>query len=592
MGTNTRTRTSNRGRHVVPGPAERPPRATAPLRAAPGAAAAVRTFELPAGLTIAGVARVLTGLLWVTWAAWLNLQPPSSARLTQPLIWTALAAAGVAVMAAAVLARDERSQRRLDVILITGTIVLVVLLPVVASIGGGYSTDELAYDQSAAAALLHGLNPYSVNLAPALQTFGVGNPTVTLHGTIESNLNYPALSFLLYVPSVLLFGAQSYAGMLSNAIAWGAAGWIMWRLLSPSLRPWIPVLLALPAFLGGITYGDTDSLFVPFVLVAVCAWDRFADPEEPRGRRWIGPIALGLACCVKQQPWLIAPFLLAGVSIEAHVRGRPWWRTGAGYAAIAGTAFLVPNLAFVAWDPGAWLHDLFTPLTGALVPMGLGPAGLLRPLATGGGNLGLFGLAAGAAFSAALALLLIDYARMRRIVVMLPLAALFLSTRSLAAYFVYCVPALVVGAATLRSAPALHLGPRLRRALTGASAALGFAAAAFVVAAIAAPAPLSISVAHSKATASQLTIVADVTNTTDRPLSPNFFLAKNLDYNQVFTSVAGPATLNPGARAEFTLTATENAGTPHEGDEFQVQAGTLGPDAISSSDESIVGRSS
>ena len=536
-------------------------------------------------LSVAQIARTVTGLMWIAWAASFSA---SSYLPKISVLETFIVVAGLCVVGFSLTVRTQEAQRRLDVVLIAGSIALVVLLPLATAIVSGYATDELAYDQAAAASLLHGVNPYTVDFTQALQTYGVGQgATMTLHGTLEPFVTYPALSFLLYVPAVALLGGHSYAGLLVDLLAWGAAGWAMWRVLDPRLRPWVPVLLTLPALLGSIITGATDSLFVPLEIIALCTWQRFDDPDQPRWWRWAGPIALGLACCVKQQPWFLAPFLVIAVSIEAHGRGASWWRAALGYSGLVAVAFLVPNLPFIAWNPGAWFGHLLMPFTGGLVPMGIGPAGLLRPLSIGGGALVLFTVAAVATLAGLALLLCARYDTGRRLLPLLPAIALFMSARPFASYLTFCVPTLIVNAAVLRERGVVRR-PRMYRPLAVTGAASLVLAVSAVAGAFAIKAPLNIQIANATATAKDVTLIAQVTNLSDRSVTPHFFLARGMYYNQTLNAVSGPAVLAPGVTARYEFTAVETPATPHRGDDIQIQAGTVAPDTISTSPVALV----
>jgi uncharacterized membrane protein len=539
------------------------------------------------GLSLAQAARVLTGVLWLAWGTWLTL---GSSAPSAALLGSITAMAGFVALAAAVLTRSQERQRVLDGVLFMGTIALVVILPVVSALAGGYATDELAYDQAAAAGLLHGVNPYTMDFTHALQTFGVGTgATMTLDGTVVPFIAYPSLSFLVYVPAVFAFGEHSYAGLLVDVAAWACAGWVLWRLLDDRMKAWVPVLVAFPAFLGAVIMGATDSLFVPLELIAVCGWDRFGKPGQRGVWRWAGPVALGLACCMKQQPWLLAPFLVAGISIEAHRRKLDWRRIAARYVGLAFAAFIIPNIPFMVWNPAAWISRLAMPVTGALVPMGFGPAGLMRPYSIGGGNLTVFGLAAGCALLAAFALFFVRYERLRRVLPLLPLGALLLSTRSFSSYFTFCVPALVMNAASLSPSWSPRIGMRMRAALTGVAVTGAAAALLFTGVGLLAPAPLRIAVTSSNVRMNQLFVVAEVTNVSGRKLDPRFFLAKGMYFNQEVTVRSGPAELGAGDRATYVFEAEETAVTPHPGDVFQMQAGTRAPESISTSATATVG---
>lgn len=158
---------------------------------------------------------------------------------------------------------------------------------------------------------------------------------------------YPSLSFLLYVPGVAAFGGNSYAGLVTDTVAWLITGLLLWRLASPTMRPYVALFVLLPMPLLWVADGMTDPLYLPFMILAVWRWDRFADVQERGAARWMGPIALGLACAIKQTPWLMALYLLVGVGLEAHRHGRRWLPVVTTYALLSGAAFAVLNLPFV-----------------------------------------------------------------------------------------------------------------------------------------------------------------------------------------------------------------------------------------------------
>ncbi len=64
---------------------------------------------------------------------------------------------------------------------------------------------------------------------------------------------------------------------------------------------------------GATTYTDyllggvTDSLYLPFVLLAVWRWDRYRDPDERGTARWAGPLALGAAMAVGSVMAIVRP---------------------------------------------------------------------------------------------------------------------------------------------------------------------------------------------------------------------------------------------------------------------------------------------
>ena len=80
---------------------------------------------------------------------------------------------------------------------------------------------------------------------------------------------------------------------------------------------------------------------------------------------------------VKRTPWLVLPFVLAGIALESEPGGRrELLRTSARYLALALGAFLIPNAPFIILSPHTWLSGIMTPLLGQTVPAGQGLVGV------------------------------------------------------------------------------------------------------------------------------------------------------------------------------------------------------------------------
>ena len=106
-------------------------------------------------------------------------------------------------------------------------------------------------------------------------------------------------SFLLQVPALALgFHHQIVDWM--DLFAWIVTGVLIFALLPGALR-WVGGLLLLTPILSDIFgSGGTDAIFLPFLVLAVWRWDRFGRGEGAWAVRWMGPVALGLACAIKQ----------------------------------------------------------------------------------------------------------------------------------------------------------------------------------------------------------------------------------------------------------------------------------------------------
>ncbi len=117
--------------------------------------------------------------------------------------------------------------------------------------------------------------------------------------------------------------------------------------------------------------GPTPS-FLPFLVLAVWRWDRFGQARGAGLARWMGPVALGLACSMKQTPWFCVAFIAMGLFIEARASGRPAVRLVVGYLAIVATVFTAVNLPFIVWQPTAWARGTLLPIRQPLVADGQG----------------------------------------------------------------------------------------------------------------------------------------------------------------------------------------------------------------------------
>ena len=102
----------------------------------------------------------------------------------------------------------------------------------------GYGTDELAFDQYAGGLAQHGLDPYLHSMAPSFSLFHVSPDgyTYSLTGAPVTQLSYPALAFLVYVPFLAL-GWSAQLAVVLNVVAWGVTILLMFALLPRRVRP-------------------------------------------------------------------------------------------------------------------------------------------------------------------------------------------------------------------------------------------------------------------------------------------------------------------------------------------------------------------
>lgn len=288
-----------------------------------------------------------------------------------------------------------------------------------------YQSDSLAFSAYSAQLVLDGKDPYVESMAPALERFNV-SPTVytpTVEGGTILIEPYPALSFLVYVP----FVAAHVPSMIWVDIGFTIFSMLLILALVPAqARIYFGLFfLLIPEYLSFAVGSVTDVLWLPLMIGVAATWER---------RPILCAVLLGLACAMKQEPWFIVPFALI------H-----WWKTSEQEHALATTlrrlgyvsaAFLVPNLPFLLWHPGAWLRGVLSPLLSHAVPLGSG----LIQLQTSG----LITLPLGvytALWVAALIVCVAAYAKWTQELRWLPFVApaivLFFSPRSLQNYFIY-----------------------------------------------------------------------------------------------------------------------------------------------------------
>jgi len=319
--------------------------------------------------------RTLAGVFVVTWSFRLSGYLTFAPWLAVPVM--VLGLAGLLVIVAAWLPGSVLGSRRQDQIgwaaLVAALIALALWSYFQVFTNAAYGTDEVAFDQYAAQLALHGINPYLHSMAPAFPLFHVSpnGYTFQLNGQPITTLSYPALSFEAYLP-LLALGLATQAAVWANVAAWALGVVVLYAVLPRNLAPLAVVVASADTFIGYAAGGVTDCLFVPLLVGAAVGWDRFASARGPAA--WRGPVLMGLAMAVKQTPWLVVPFVVAGIVVESR-QERGWsqaLRDGLRYAGIALAAFLAPNVPYLIAAPGAWLHGVLTPLSSRAVPAGQG----------------------------------------------------------------------------------------------------------------------------------------------------------------------------------------------------------------------------
>jgi uncharacterized membrane protein len=554
---------------------EEPPRACVP---APG-----KPARADGSAWAAAALRTLAGLFVIIWSFRLSGYLTFGPWLAIPVVvlgLTGLLAIITAWLPEHVLGR--RRQRQADwAVLIAVLAALALWSYFQILIAPDYGTDEIAFDQYAAQLAVQGVNPYLHSMAAAFPAFHVSpnGYTFKLNGQPVTALSYPALSFEAYMP-LLVLGIRTQAAVWMDVGAWALGCVMLFSVLPRRLAPLTAVVASLDVYIGYAVGGVTDFLFIPLLVGAAVGWDRFVTARGPAA--WRGPVLLGLAMAVKQTPWLLVPYLLAGIALESRRTGS--WPRAAGdslrYLGIAIAAFLVPNLPYLVTAPGAWLRGVITPLSAEAVPAGQGLISLSLSLGVGGGSLRAYTVAALVVLIATMVCYIAAYPVLKPVAFLIPSVVLFFATRSFGSYLVMLVPAAIAAAATIRPVAGQPCWRHWKWAAGGSIAAC----AAAVAVALLAASPLSISI-RSLRTTGQLATVERlglaVTNNSGSPVRPAFTINDGTSMTAFWRRTSGPAVLGPHQRADYTIAAPSYFAMPSIGTGFQVVAFGQHPGSVS-----------
>lgn len=457
-----------------------------------------------------------------------------------------------------------------------------------------YSTDAAAFDQVAAHAIARGADPYVASMSSINHLLEVPSRlfTYTVDGAHVTHFSYPAGSFLLSLPATAL-GLRMPVDW-TDLIAWLVTIVLLFALLPGALR-WIAGLVGLtPFLLGSFSSGGTDALFLPFLVIAVWRWDRYGRAGEPSVARWIGPIALGMACAIKQTPWFVVPMLVVGIFLEARRSGSDPGRLCVRYLVTVLAVFFAVNLPFLVWHPSAWWHGTLIPLTGGLVADGQGLVTLATHGLTGGVNLDVLSVAGALAMIGAIAAFVAWYPQLKRIWPLLVVIPFFFSPRSLSSYLVDLVPVVLIAALSVDGV--VHEAPESRAVspkplARPAVVVLAVSCVGVVVASFLAfggpPLQLSVrSIRTSHAGRELDAVTVSVTNETSSRLVPHFVVntATSQNYEGFWTtSHRRSAALGPRDSETVTLYPPAQTPAPQRGAHWLVEAYTTGPSWLSTS---------
>jgi hypothetical protein len=433
-----------------------------------------------------------------------------------------------------------------------------------------YGTDEGSLIHMAARTLLHGGHIYGTQWPQIFQTFHVGT-TPLMDGGAATGLDYPPLGVILTAVPMKLGLTHPSAGVAATGMLL-LTSLVMFLLLP---RAWRPVAVIVCYGFGWLPsyaqMGYPGLMELPFLLIAVAYWHRTGEGGRLGRIGVLRAVCLGLAACLHQLTWFLAPFLIVGMLMmrRSEMPAKEAFKVVGRYAAIAAGVFLAINLPFILQGPMAWVRGVFTPLTQEAIPSGQGLVGISYFFTNGSGNLHLYSDAGLLLGGAMLLLLIVFPRRLGLAVTVMPWLVFYLSTRSQEDYFDLTVPLWVMAAATVSTVDldrAYHWRPaflRTRALRTGLVAVLLAPATLCLALAVTSQPPLKITVTGITSTngltgkvalsGDLSTLTVDMVNTSGDTLVPHFATSTGATISAYWDVLAGPAELGPHQRARYVL---------------------------------------
>lgn len=437
--------------------------------------------------------------------------------------------------------------------------ILVLSRHLVQSLTGTHlASDGALFAQFSVESLLAGHNPYAVSMQGAFAAHHVDIiPTYRIDGTAVLELSYPAMSFLAFVPQVLLgltnLDLTSLVALLVTML------WLIKQ--SPAELKWLPLLLLwanwdIVAFSSG---GVFDILWVLPTLLSMQAL--------ATSRPAAAGALYGLACAVKQTPWFIAPFVLFSLWMDAKEHPQRT-RSIVRFVGPAVASFVAINLPFIIADGTAWLKGVLTPVVGGvpLVELGCGPvlfdiAGLTQQPRTFFALLTLLGLMV---LSVAYALW---YGRLKWLAWSAPILVLWLNYRSPQNYYVFFLMTAYLGVILkfrqTRTTEVQRHGLPWFAGTVAASLVIAVVGARTLSAKVFLNAEIRIGALRDTDALLRVSEMdVEVRNLEERPITPSFGIVHSSRPTPVYWDVIeGPERIQPGQDTLYRLAAPRASAT-------------------------------
>lgn len=308
-------------------------------------------FDRDRNGSVVFVSLLVFSLLIAFYSLTFNLISPSIfnfAVSTSFLVGYAVAISVISIYAIGIAVK-ERAQKGADYKLYAVVLVCLVIASVLAyeamyglSHSNWNGVDELAYNYYASYLFLHGANPYTQSMEPILTSRGI-YPSVVLNGSYEYEYDYPALSFLAYVPVTALGISSPYSFVFIL---------IFFSIFSAFAVYWKSgfgnhVLIPIAAWL--FLSFSLVSVSNTFLAVSIFLLFSYILKKKPVA----SGLLLGLAASVTQLTWFALPFFFV-LMLRQHGK-----KAAAIQFLVSGVIFVLINLYFVILSPSATIRNLF-----------------------------------------------------------------------------------------------------------------------------------------------------------------------------------------------------------------------------------------
>jgi hypothetical protein len=172
---------------------------------------------------------------------------------------------------------------------------------------------------------------------------------------IESKFNYPAGTFLLPVPFILI--GISDLRIIFIILLLPVLAYVIYRVRDDLRLHLIFALIASLELWNSLAAGETGFLYFPFLFLG---W------ILPKRNLWLSALFMAIAVAIKQVAWFVLPFYLVLIFRTIGLK-----QAATSLFIVIGV-FLATNLPFIVMDPSLWFNSVVAPVTDNMFPLGVG----------------------------------------------------------------------------------------------------------------------------------------------------------------------------------------------------------------------------